>query len=116
MCIAIDVSAHFSRLYAVAARGVQATVEGTPALDASFKSRSVDQLVLSREQSEGVGARVRRSIGNPELRNFSPFLMLDEFKAGNKGGFPDRTPNTTQHAYVNATHSCTVIMHRCICT
>jgi len=59
-----------------------------PAVDPNFKSRSVSQIVLSREQSEGVGARVRRSIGRPELRNFSPFLMLDEFRAGNKGGFP----------------------------
>ena len=32
--------------------------------------------VLSIEQSEGVGSRVRRSIGRPELRNFDPFLML----------------------------------------
>ena len=27
----------------------------------------------------GVGARVRRSIGTAMLRNFDPFLMLDEF-------------------------------------
>lgn len=26
---------------------------------------------------EGHGARVRRSIGRPELPNFDPFLMLD---------------------------------------
>ena len=35
------------------------------------------------------GARVRRSIGRPELRNFDPFLMLDEFKVGLPAGFPD---------------------------
>ena len=46
----------------------------------SFKTRNPDKKVLSIEQSEGVGARVRRSIGRPELRNFDPFLMLDEFK------------------------------------
>lgn len=34
----------------------------------------------SREQSEGVGARVRRTIGTSGLRSFDPFLMLDEFK------------------------------------
>ncbi|KAG0073543.1 hypothetical protein BGZ93_011204, partial [Podila epicladia] len=43
------------------------------------QSRSIVKAVLSREQSEGVGARVRRSIGRPELRNHDPFLMLDEF-------------------------------------
>lgn len=44
---------------------------------------------LSREQSEGRGARVRRSIGRPELRNVDPFLMLDEFKVALPAGFPD---------------------------
>jgi len=53
------------------------------------KSRSIAQKVLSREQGEGHGARVRRSIGGPELRNFDPFLMLDEFKVGAPAGFPD---------------------------
>ncbi|KKY21493.1 putative pirin [Phaeomoniella chlamydospora] len=41
------------------------------------------------EQSEGAGARVRRSIGTPKLRNFSPFLMLDHFTIGPGAGFPD---------------------------
>ncbi|KAF9373986.1 hypothetical protein CPB97_000200, partial [Podila verticillata] len=45
----------------------------------SNQSRSITKAVLSREQAEGVGARVRRSIGRPELRNHDPFLMLDEF-------------------------------------
>ncbi len=56
---------------------------------AAFVSRHIDMRVLSREQGEGVGARVRRSIGRPELRNFDPFLMLDEFKVGKPAGFPD---------------------------
>jgi quercetin 2,3-dioxygenase len=41
------------------------------------------------EQSEGVGARVRRSIGTPKLRNLSPFLMLDHFTTYPGAGFPD---------------------------
>ncbi|GJJ70655.1 quercetin 2,3-dioxygenase [Entomortierella parvispora] len=52
-------------------------------------SRSITRAVLSREQAEGVGARVRRSIGRPELRNHDPFLMLDEFNVDKNGGFPD---------------------------
>ncbi|XP_053312934.1 pirin [Spea bombifrons] len=51
--------------------------------------RKVVKTVLSVEQSEGVGARVRRSIGRKELRNLDPFLMLDEFKGGKPAGFPD---------------------------
>ncbi|CAL1527995.1 unnamed protein product [Lymnaea stagnalis] len=52
-------------------------------------SRTVNLSFESKEQSEGVGARVRRSIGRPELRNFDPFLMLDEFCVKAPAGFPD---------------------------
>lgn len=57
----------------------------------SFKSRTIIKIVLSVEQSEGRGARVRRSIGRPELKNFDPFLLFDEFKSSAKplSGFPD---------------------------
>uniref|UniRef100_A0A6I8T0Z4 Pirin n=1 Tax=Xenopus tropicalis TaxID=8364 RepID=A0A6I8T0Z4_XENTR len=51
--------------------------------------RKVTKTVLSVEQSEGVGARVRRSIGRAQLRNLDPFLLLDEFKGGKPAGFPD---------------------------
>ncbi|XP_068126889.1 pirin-like isoform X2 [Hyperolius riggenbachi] len=56
---------------------------------ARMAGRKVVKTVLSVEQSEGVGARVRRSIGRHELRNLDPFLMLDEFKVGRPAGFPD---------------------------
>ncbi|XP_070553469.1 pirin-like isoform X2 [Ptychodera flava] len=52
-------------------------------------SRTVAKAILSVEQSEGVGARVRRSVGRPELKSFDPFLMLDEFKVKKPAGFPD---------------------------
>ena len=51
--------------------------------------RAIRQVFLAVEQSEGVGARVRRSIGTSKLRNFSPFLMLDHFKVFPGAGFPD---------------------------
>jgi hypothetical protein len=40
-----------------------------------MRVRSVKTVVLSRWQSEGKGARVRRSIGRPELR--SVHLLFD---------------------------------------
>lgn len=52
-------------------------------------SRAIRQAFLAIEQSEGAGARVRRSIGTPKLRNFSPFLMLDHFTVAPGAGFPD---------------------------
>ncbi|RKO88569.1 RmlC-like cupin domain-containing protein [Blyttiomyces helicus] len=51
--------------------------------------KTVAKSVLSKEQAEGVGARVRRSIGTYELRNLDPFLMLDEFTVKEPAGFPD---------------------------
>lgn len=53
-------------------------------------SRGIAKVILAREQSEGAGARVRRSIGTPQLRNFSPFLMLDHFSIKPGAGFPDQ--------------------------
>ncbi|XP_006892455.1 PREDICTED: pirin [Elephantulus edwardii] len=52
-------------------------------------SKKVTLSVPSREQSEGVGARVHRSIGRPELKTLDPFLLLDEFKGAKPAGFPD---------------------------
>ena len=60
-------------------------------LQLKIKLKQVSKVVLSKWQSEGRGARVRRSIGRPELRNLDPFLMLDEFEgsAAEGAGFPD---------------------------
>ena len=51
--------------------------------------RGIAKTFLAIEQSEGAGARVRRSIGTPNLRNLSPFLMLDHFTISPGAGFPD---------------------------
>ncbi|KAK9486744.1 RmlC-like cupin domain-containing protein [Lipomyces starkeyi] len=58
-------------------------------LSAIVKPRTISKLFVAIEQSEGVGARVRRSVGTARLRNFSPFLMLDHFFVSGKAGFPD---------------------------
>ena len=56
---------------------------------ASIVPRLIRTSVLAREQSEGVGAVVRRSIGTPKLRHLTPFLMLDHFTVSPGAGFPD---------------------------
>lgn len=60
----------------------------TPATNMSVP-RAIRKVFLAVEQAEGAGARVRRSIGTPQLRNFSPFLMLDHFSIKPGAGFPD---------------------------
>lgn len=65
----------------------------TPQTDTNMSSstvpRAIRKVFLAIEQAEGAGARVRRSIGTPQLRNFSPFLMLDHFSIKPGAGFPD---------------------------
>ncbi|GMF56105.1 hypothetical protein BVG19_g5083 [[Candida] boidinii] len=51
--------------------------------------RSILKFMLCMEQGEGVGAKVRRSIGTMGMRNFTPFLMLDHFNVDPEAGFPD---------------------------
>ena len=58
-------------------------------MSSPFTTRTVTKIVKAIEQSEGVGARVRRTIGTRNLRNLSPFLMLDHFAVPYGAGFPD---------------------------
>ncbi|KAJ9623645.1 RNA pol II transcription cofactor [Taxawa tesnikishii (nom. ined.)] len=51
--------------------------------------RGIRKVFEAIEQAEGAGARVRRSVGTAQLRNFSPFLMLDHFSISPGAGFPD---------------------------
>lgn len=71
---------------------IYTTIPSLPALvipkTMSFP-RVIRKVFLAVEQAEGAGARVRRSIGTPNLRNFSPFLMLDHFSIKPGAGFPD---------------------------
>lgn len=61
-----------------------------PSLNAANPTpRAINTTFEALEQSEGAGATVRRSIGVPKLRNFTPFLMLDHFSIAPGAGFPD---------------------------
>ena len=71
-------------------------------------ARTIRQIFLAIEQSEGAGARVRRSIGTPKLRNFSPFLMLDHFTIGKGAGFPAGGSCSASHITIfRSTAACT---------
>jgi quercetin 2,3-dioxygenase len=60
-----------------------------PATTTMTTPRAIRKTFLAREQSEGAGATVRRSIGTPNLRHLTPFLMLDHFRVPQGAGFPD---------------------------
>ncbi|CCH44909.1 Pirin-like protein [Wickerhamomyces ciferrii] len=57
--------------------------------DNMVSPRSILKYFLAVAQEEGVGAKVRRSIGTYQIRNFTPFLMLDHFNVSPPAGFPD---------------------------
>lgn len=54
-----------------------------------MSTRSIAKIVTANEQAEGAGARVRRSIGIMNQRNFDPFLMFDHFSSAGTNGFPE---------------------------
>lgn len=76
------------QLFRIATRQIS-TPTSSQKISSTMSVRPVKNTVIAREQSEGVGARVRRSIGRPELRNLDPFLMLDEFHVNKPAGFPE---------------------------
>jgi hypothetical protein len=56
-------------------------------------NRSVERLVRGMPTSDGAGVKLTRVIGQPQLADLDPFLMLDEFGTDHPGdyiaGFPD---------------------------
>ncbi|KAK0256431.1 RNA pol II transcription cofactor [Friedmanniomyces endolithicus] len=79
------------------AMGAQPTFVGLPvippndpSLNASSPTpRAIRQILSARSQPEGAGATVRRSIGTPQLRHLTPFLLLDHASISPGAGFPD---------------------------
>ncbi|KAL9651249.1 hypothetical protein ABK040_006250 [Willaertia magna] len=47
------------------------------------------QKIVGKETSEGVGAKVIRTIGGSKISYHDPFLLLDEFHVNKPAGFPD---------------------------
>ncbi len=59
----------------------------------SSATRSVERVVRGMPTSDGAGVKLRRVIGQPQLPDLDPFLMLDEFGTDRAedyiAGFPD---------------------------
>jgi redox-sensitive bicupin YhaK (pirin superfamily) len=51
--------------------------------------RKIQNIFQGVDVMEGDGATVRRSIGSPKLRNFTPFLLFDHATVGSEAGFPE---------------------------
>jgi quercetin 2,3-dioxygenase len=61
--------------------------------DSQVATRSVQRVVRGLPTSDGAGVKLRRVIGQPQLPDLDPFLMLDEFGTDKAedyiAGFPD---------------------------
>lgn len=58
-------------------KGLPVIPPNDPSLTATTTTpRKVRKVFEAIDQAEGAGARVRRSVGTRELKNFTPFLML----------------------------------------
>lgn len=55
----------------------------------SLPQRRITTAFKSIPQMEGMGAKVKRSIGSIKMRQLDPFLLLDDFSVPMSGGFPD---------------------------
>ncbi len=55
--------------------------------------RGIDRILVGRPATDGAGVRMTRIIATPELDQFDPFLLLDEFRSDDAddyiAGFPD---------------------------
>ncbi|KAF5100172.1 hypothetical protein D0Z00_001379 [Geotrichum galactomycetum] len=65
------------------------TTQAPQTNNSKLAEKKIHQIVSTRLGYEGHNSRVRRAIGIPEVRNFSPFLMLDHFSISAEAGFPD---------------------------
>jgi len=81
-------------------------IYGTPKSANMSVPRAIRKAFLAVEQAEGAGARVRRSIGTAQLRNFSPFLMLDHFTIKPGAGFPDHPHRGQESTYLHCPIFC----------
>ncbi|KAI4763168.1 hypothetical protein E4T52_04766 [Aureobasidium sp. EXF-3400] len=71
-------------------KGLPVIPPNDPSLTATTTTpRKIRKVFEAIDQAEGAGARVRRSVGTRELKNFTPFLMLDHFTIAPGAGFPD---------------------------
>lgn len=60
-----------------------------PAADDSTPLAKVIRTIESRPAIDGAGATVSRIFPSPQLRDFDPFVLLDDFNVRVPAGFPD---------------------------
>jgi len=62
------------------------------------------RFIPAMEVSEGAGVTVHRTIGTPALRNYDPFMMLDQFRSDNPDDYIAGFPSHPHRGFVTLTY------------
>lgn len=66
--------------------------------------RKIIQNIQGKPTSDGAGVRLKRTLGNPELNQLDPFLLLDEFKNKNPDDYAAGFPNHPHRGFETVTY------------